>query len=262
MNPMSDRARQSDAMIVIVYAIRPDAATDEYEEWLRRVDCPFFNAAPGVAQYVNWKVAGGDNVFARQPYFDFLVMDGIESFDAVWLDPDLNAFRRKWRELWGVTNVRNDGSHAPAYLCRRVATAEMVWTPHVALLPCAADDRLAGWDTWRIERPLRGPSPPFTAFHVRYLAGAHELAQLAFARDAAVLGARIAAPYWHCNDSAVVRAGPASSAIWRPALPCRLQSRSSRGESKESSLTITRRGVSVTCDSSFIMTTDASASNG
>ena len=64
---MSDRARQSDAMIVIVYAIRPDAAPDEYEDWVRRVDGPFFNAAPGIAQYVNWKLAGGRNVFAPRP---------------------------------------------------------------------------------------------------------------------------------------------------------------------------------------------------
>jgi len=191
---MSDRARQSDAMIVIVYAIRADAAADEYEDWVRRVDCPFFNAAPGIAQYVNWKVAGGRNVFAPHPYFDFLVMDGIESFDAVWLDPELNAFRRKWRELWGVTAVQNDGSHAPTYLCRRVACADMVRTPHVALAPCDPGDRLAGWDTWRIERPLRGSSPPFAGFHFRYLSGADEFARLAIAPDAAVLGAVIAAP--------------------------------------------------------------------
>lgn len=191
---MPDRARQSDAMILIVYGIRTEAVVDEYEDWLRRVDCPFFNAAPGVAQYVNWKVAGGRNVFGPQPYFDFLVMDGIESFDAVWLDPHLNAFRRQWRELWGVKTLQDDGTHAPTYLCRRVASAEMAWTPHVAVLPCGADDRLAGWDTWRIERSLRGPSPPFAALHFRYLSGADEFARLAIAPDAAVLGATIAAP--------------------------------------------------------------------
>jgi hypothetical protein len=191
---MFDRARQSDAMIIIVYAIRSDAVAKEYEDWVRRVDCPFFNAAPGIAQYVNWKVAGGRNVFAPQPYFDFVVMDGIESFDAVWLDPKLNAFRRKWRELWGVTAVHDDGAHAPTYLCRRVMRAEMAWTPHVALQPCRADDRRAGWDTWRIERPLRGPPPPFAAFHFRYLSGADEFARLGIAPDSTVLGSCIAAP--------------------------------------------------------------------
>jgi hypothetical protein len=192
---MFDRARQSDAMILIVYAIRSDAVANEYEDWVRRVDCPFFNAAPGIAQYVNWKVAGGRNVFAPRPYFDFLVMEGIESFDAVWLDPELNAFRRKWRELWGVTAVQDDGAQTPTFLCRRVARAEMPWTPHVALVPCGADDRLARWDTWRVERPLRGPpSPPFAAFHVRYLSGADEFARLAIAPDAAVFGRCIAAP--------------------------------------------------------------------
>lgn len=190
---MLNRARQSDAMIIIIYAIRSGAVATEYEDWVRRVDCPFFNAAPGIAQYVNWKVVGGRNVFAPHPYFDFVVMDGIESFDAVWLDPELNAFRRKWRELWGVTSVQ-DGGHAPTYLCRRVTRAEMAWTAHVALLPCGVDDRLTGWDTWRVERPLRGPpSAPFAAFHFRYLSGPDELARLA-APDAAVLGRSIAAP--------------------------------------------------------------------
>jgi len=191
---MFDRGRQSDAMIVITYAIRSDAMADEYEDWVRRVDCPFFNAAPGIAQYVNWKVAGGRNVFAPRPYFDFLVMDGIEAFDAVWLDSNLNAFRRKWRELWGVTSVQEDGAHAPTWLCRRVARADMGWTPNVAVLPCDVDGRLAGWDTWRIERGLRGPPPPFDAFHFRYLSGEDEFAPLAVAADAAVLGRCIAAP--------------------------------------------------------------------
>jgi len=191
---MLDRARQSDAMILIAYAIRSDAAASEYEDWVRRVDCPFFNAAPGVAQYVNWKVAGGRNVFAPRPYFDFLVMEGIESFDAVWLDPEVNAFRRKWRELWGETAVQG-GAYAPTFLCRRVARAEMAWTPHVAVVPCGIDDRLAGFDTWQVERPLRGPpSPPFASFHVRYLSRADELAGFAVARDAALLGQCIAAP--------------------------------------------------------------------
>jgi hypothetical protein len=191
---MLDRARQSDAMILIAYAIRPDAVPSEYEDWVRRVDCPFFNAAPGIAQYVNWKVAGGRNVFAPRPYFDFLVMEGIESFDAVWLDPDLNAFRRKWRELWGETAVQ-DGAYAPTFLCRRVARAEMPWTPHVAVVPCGTDDRLPGFDTWHVERPLRGPSsPPFAAFHVRYLSRPDELVGLAIAPDAAMLGQCIAAP--------------------------------------------------------------------
>jgi hypothetical protein len=70
----------------------------------------------------------------------------------------------------------------------------MAWTPHVALLPCDADDRLADWDTWRIERPLRGTPPPFAAFHFRYLSGPDEFARLAIAPDVAMLGSCIAAP--------------------------------------------------------------------
>jgi hypothetical protein len=181
-------------MILITYSIRAEAVASEYEDWVRRVDCPFFNAAPGIAQYVNWKVAGGRNVFAPHPYFDFLVMDGIESFDAVWLDSKLNAFRRKWRELWGVTAL-HDGAHAPTYLCRRLARADMRWTAHVAVMPCGGEDRMTGWDTWLIERPLRGPSStPFAAFHFRYLSGADEFARLDIAPDSAVLGRSVAAP--------------------------------------------------------------------
>lgn len=191
---MLDRARASDSMIVIVYSVRADAAERGYEDWLRRVDCPFFNAAPGMAQYVNWKVGGGRNVFAPHPYFDLVVPDGPESFNAVWLDPKLNEFRRQWRELWGVAHADDEGTNAAAYLCRRVDRAEMGWSRHVALLPCGADDRLAGWDTWRIERPLRGTPPPFAAFHVRYLAAAEDFARLPIPPDTAVLGACVAAP--------------------------------------------------------------------
>jgi hypothetical protein len=195
MSPaMSDRARQSDAMIVITYDIRADAAASEYEDWVRRVDCPFFNAAAGVAQYVNWKVVGGRNVFAPRPYFDFLVVQGIESFDAVWHDAELNAFRRQWRELWGVRALQEDGAHAPTTLCRRVAQADMAWTPHVAVLPCSVEDRLAGWDTWRMERSLRGTPAPFGALHFRYLSSPDEFARLPIAPETAVLGACVAGP--------------------------------------------------------------------
>lgn len=189
---MSDRARRSDAMILIRYAIRGDAAASEYEDWVRRVDCPFFNAAPGIAQYVNWKVVRGGGF--ELPYFDFLVMQAMESFDAVWLDAELNAFRRRWRELWGMRTVHEDGAHAPTSLCRRVAQADMAWAPYVAVLPCGAKDRLAGWDTWRVDRSLRGTPAPFDAFHFRYLSGPDDLARLPNAPDTAVLGACIAAP--------------------------------------------------------------------
>jgi len=166
---MPDPARDFDVMLLITYAIRADADPRGYEDWLRRVDSPFFNAAPGITHYGNWKVTGGTNHFAPNTHFDFVGMASPESLDRVWNDPELNRFRREWRRLWGIADA-SPTAGIQTCLCERTATAAMQWSDHLALVP-ADGATPAGWETWRALRALRGTGLGFDRFHVRYGAG-------------------------------------------------------------------------------------------
>ena len=87
-------------MLLITYALREGSEARGYDDWLRRVDNPFFNAQPGVFHYTNWKLGGGPNPFAPRTHVDFLGMAGEESLDPVLNAPELNRFRNEWRRLW------------------------------------------------------------------------------------------------------------------------------------------------------------------
>ena len=179
-------------MLVITYAIRADAQARGYDDWLRRVDNPFFNAAAGMAHYSNWVVAGGSNPFAPNTHFDFVGMDSMASLDQVWNDPELNRFRKEWRRLWGVT----DGDPAASIqtcLCERRHATAMEWSDRLAFLP-AASDAMAGWDTWRAIRTLRGTGIGFDRFHVRFLGAQDEFERLGAAAGGAVFATCIASP--------------------------------------------------------------------
>jgi hypothetical protein len=187
---MSDPARSCDLMLLITYALPADADARGYDDWLRRVDNPFFNAASCIAHYSNWKIAGGTNPFAPQTHFDFLCMRSEADFDPVWNDPDLNAFRREWKRLWGLPEG-HPAAKIETWLCERAAKADMAWTPRLALLPAAVEATMPGWETWRALRSLRGTGVGPAAFHVRYLGAAESLPAQA---SGAALATCIAAP--------------------------------------------------------------------
>jgi hypothetical protein len=169
---MKTDPRSCDLMLLIVYALPEDADARGYDDWLRRVDNPFFNAASCIAHYGNWKVAGGVNPFAPQTHFDFLCLATEADFDPAWNDADLNAFRREWKRLWGLPEG-HPSARIETWYCERTARAEMAWSPRLALLPAATAAPMAGWETWRAVRSLRGTGVGPAAFHVRYL-GASE----------------------------------------------------------------------------------------
>lgn len=61
----------SDAMVFLPYTPRADADARGYDDWLREVDNPFFNAVPGIVHYSNWKVVGLAKTAAFS-HFDFM----------------------------------------------------------------------------------------------------------------------------------------------------------------------------------------------
>src|SRR5438477_577884 len=46
-----------DHAVFLTYTLPEDALARGYENWLRDVDNPFFNAIPGVGRYENWRIA-------------------------------------------------------------------------------------------------------------------------------------------------------------------------------------------------------------
>jgi hypothetical protein len=188
---MTDQAHAFDFMVLISYAVRADAAARGYDDWLRRVDNPFFNAAPQIAHYANWEVTGGANPFAPNTHFDFVGMKSLDDLDAVWNDPQLNAFRLEWRKLWGLAEA-NPAARIETCLCQRGARAPMRWTDRLALLPDAGEAP-AGWETWRVLRSLRGTGIGFERFHLRFFAG-HEGVASGAVPPGAALASCIAAP--------------------------------------------------------------------
>jgi hypothetical protein len=161
-----DRARAFDHMLLITYSVRPGSVDEGYEDWLRRVDNPFFNVAPGFAHYGNWKVCGGSNPFAPHLYFDFVGMKDRASFDVVWNGAEVNAFRREWRRLWGV-QPGDPGAPIQTCRCERTVASEGPWSPRLALAPGGGDPS-SGWETWQVFETLRGSPLAFDRFGVRY----------------------------------------------------------------------------------------------
>jgi hypothetical protein len=198
-----------DWMIFIPYRIRDGADADGYDDWLRKIDNPFFNAIPGIKCYTNWKVYG-----SRHPvpftHFDFLEIDDVEQLEKVWFNPDLNDFRTEWVRLWGRGVPDPDNAHC--FLCRSAlhggpAQAGLVLSQGTS----AASSDAAQWATqellhkhyavgpsesWRTKE-MTPAAAPFAQFAVRYMPGsldAVDLGAATWGADNALSATLIAAP--------------------------------------------------------------------
>lgn len=89
--------------ILLTYDVHADVDRDEYEQWLRDVDNPFFNSQPGIKEYVNWKVSRSTVGDIGFPYFDLIVLDDGAKFEDIFLNnPDIAEFAGNWVKRWGV----------------------------------------------------------------------------------------------------------------------------------------------------------------
>lgn len=87
--------------ILLTYDVHPDVDRDEYEKWLREVDNPFWNAQPGVKEYVNWKVTEEKLGQIGFPYFDLAILEEGATFDSVVGSAAVIEFAANWVKLWG-----------------------------------------------------------------------------------------------------------------------------------------------------------------
>ncbi len=111
-------------LLVLTYDIHPDHDPAEYEQWLRDVDCPFWNAQPGVRRYENWKVGAAKVGDAGWPYFDLIWLDEGETFESIMGSPPIQEFAGRWIARWGLEPDAED----PTRNFRAVA-AELVAGP-------------------------------------------------------------------------------------------------------------------------------------
>lgn len=207
-------ASSSNWMIFITYRIRDGADDDGYDDWLRRIDNPFFNAIPGVKRYTNWKVHD-----SRRPlpftHFDFLEIDDVEELETVWFNPDLNAFRAEWVRLWGRGVPDPDNAHC--CLCEADAstapTANLVVFPGADGAPADATPwttrellhkhyALGPSDTWRTT-DIGARAAQFARFAVQFTTAPQDAAAIAKTAPEAARAfsaSLIAAPPWFTKD--------------------------------------------------------------
>ena len=113
----------SQVMCLLTYTPRADSASRGYEDWLRAVDNPFFNAIPGIVRYENWKVHTPVLNTLPFAYFDLMYIHGREGIDKVWGNQELLEFAREWTRLWGIV-PDPDIDQSPNYhvvICEEIA---------------------------------------------------------------------------------------------------------------------------------------------
>lgn len=190
-------------MIFITYRIRDGADTDGYDDWLRSIDNPFFNAIPGIKCYTNWKVYGSSMALPFT-HFDFLEIDGVDQLESLWFNDELNTFRTEWVRLWG--RGVPDPDNEVCYLCEsdsRITAGQANLL--LEILP-GSGSKTGMWTTrellhkhysmgrsknWRITDFIDA-SVQFANFNVNYMAA--PLVTGAINNDAAFSATLIAAP--------------------------------------------------------------------
>jgi hypothetical protein len=150
----------SQMMFVLTYTPRADADAHGYEDWLRAVDNPFFNAQPGIVRYENWKVHANKNGVASFTYLDLMYIEDEAAIEKIWTNPALLDFAQKWTEKWGrVPQAVDQQVNYHVVLCEELAGQRYdVRSEWAIFLPYVRQDGAAdrGYDTY-----LREVDNPF-----------------------------------------------------------------------------------------------------
>lgn len=146
----------SPIMVLLPYTPRPDADARGYDDWLREVDNPFFNAVPGIVHYSNWKVSGPVAGFS---HFDFMFLDPSLA-DGVWSNPAVVDFAAGWTRQWGTAPDAADLSvNYHSYLMRHVTGRGDFDRRGVRLGGSASPVTRFGGSVWEVTEAMVGSSP-------------------------------------------------------------------------------------------------------
>jgi hypothetical protein len=179
-----------DIMVLLPYTPRADAAARGYDDWLRSVDNPFFNAVRGIAHYSNWKV---DRVLwgtVGFTHFDYMRLDPAYA-DEVWSNPAVTEFAANWTRTWGAEPDAADLSvNYHSYRLRRVSGRAAFARATLLGIGAGVTAGGDGDELWVVEQPMVG-TPPAQRFVIREAVAAQVTAEWA---DTVVSGTLIAAP--------------------------------------------------------------------
>lgn len=114
------------AMLLLTYKLGKQVDHDEYENWLREVDNPFFNQVPGVVRYANWKVVNEMVGNVDFTHYDLLQIEDLDSWEKVWGNAELQAFAQAWTERWSVhgTDPKYVGINFQVMRCEEIAAPD------------------------------------------------------------------------------------------------------------------------------------------
>ncbi len=111
------------AMLLLTYKLGAHVDQQEYEQWLREVDNPFFNSVPGVQRYANWKVLDEKLGRVAFTHYDLLELDDLDAWEKVWENQKLQEFAQAWTQRWSVhgTDQQYAGLNFQVMLCEEIA---------------------------------------------------------------------------------------------------------------------------------------------
>ena len=116
--------KKQKVMLLLTYTPRDDINLDEYHDWLRSTDNPFFNSRPSVKHYANWRVLEAKLGPRSFTHFDLLEVRGLDGYDKVFADPKIVAFAKDWVRRWGKVpdpELKDQSVNYQVYLCEQVA---------------------------------------------------------------------------------------------------------------------------------------------
>lgn len=93
------------AMLLLTYNVGDHVNKEEYEQWIRDVDNPFFNAIPGIVRYSNWKIVAEKIGHVDFTYYDLMEIEDLDAVAKVWGNQELQQFAYEWTRRWSVHGV-------------------------------------------------------------------------------------------------------------------------------------------------------------
>jgi hypothetical protein len=117
------------AMLLLTYTVGEHVDLDEYHQWLRDVDNPFFNSVPGIKRYANWKIEDEKIGSVAFTHYDLMEIDDLEAWERVWSNERLQAFAQGWTERWSVhgTDPQYLGMNFQVVLATEIAAPDAVY---------------------------------------------------------------------------------------------------------------------------------------
>ena len=90
------------AMLLLTYNLGDHVDHQEYEQWLREVDNPFFNKVPGVKRYANWKVLGEKLGTVAFTHYDLLELDDLDAWERGLRESKATEICPGWTKRWSA----------------------------------------------------------------------------------------------------------------------------------------------------------------